>query len=212
MTNLQEFKQIVRKLDVASAVQLDSPDRKQVSLLRKQDEADLLDTLEITCTYFASLMSQNNAALDFVIPEIANELIQNYWFLTYEEICLVLRNGVIGKYKNPQQFTHQTFDLETVLGWFQHYNDHERCLFVTAHTNKKQLIEASELPAQALYEHAQHNAKLLNDIEKQSKKAKLKRVLVNMQAVEPDAQSISDFEQKKKEQLRKFEEEFLKSK
>lgn len=190
MNDLQLFSKEVQKLTLQSAIQIDNPNKKGLSAIAKIDVA-LDEKLETVLDYFAQILG-HNPAIDFILPILSEEIKKAYYFLTFEEICYVLKKGIAGYYKNPAQIAPISFNIETVLSWLADYTDKERNPFVTAYKPKQ------EIEAVNPYEHAAENLAILDKIHQEAKEAKEKRNGI----VKPknDAENTASFEAERTKQ------------
>lgn len=121
------FSKEVSRLTVEQAIALNDPNRKQLSAIKKENESLLFASLETTLDMFSQLCGAN--LNEFVLEMLSTSIATEYWFLTFEEIILALRNGVQGKYNFEGQFSTQ-FNLLSVLSWLRSYTEGERIITI----------------------------------------------------------------------------------
>lgn len=137
----REFSKLLTK--ITPEIAIFGENRLQLSKLKKQDEQMCVDMLEFVLDWAANLLGKVDNFTQMLVPELAQQIMTEYWFMSFDEICYVIRKGVLGKYKMDKQFTNP-FDLPTVISWFECY-DTERESVVTNHQIQKAKIHKQEM-------------------------------------------------------------------
>ena len=126
----------------------------QIGLLRKLDKETTKDKIMQLVTRCTQLMNVQNNMNGMQIEFCAEQIMQQKYFYSLEDIQLCLDRGAIGTYGT----IYNRIDPATILAWFPLY-DQERQVYVTAKKN-------AETQANNIYEvfaHPQMN-EALNDV------------------------------------------------
>lgn len=113
-----------------------SENRVQLSKLKKQDEQICTDLVEFVLDWGANLMGKMDNFVQMLVPALATEIIEKYWYFSFDEVCYVIKKGVFGLYKLEKQFTNP-FDVSSVMHWFECYDRGERVDFISQKQMKK---------------------------------------------------------------------------
>lgn len=137
-SNNREFGSIVRTLNPSEVVF--SQEKVQISQLARKNETIAYACVEFILAWGAELISAKTQNFDMIVGTIAGEILQDYYYLSLEEIAHVIKKGAKGEYKKNQvQFTNP-YDLPTILEWFKIYDCTERQQIV----EKKRINENQE--------------------------------------------------------------------
>lgn len=131
---VKAFSKLITKITAPLAIY--SEDRMQLSKLKKNDEQICTDLVEFVLDWGANLMGKMDNYAQMLVPALANEIIEKYWYFSFDEVCYVIKKGVFGDYKLEKQFTNP-FDVASVLHWFECYDCGERIDFISQKEIKK---------------------------------------------------------------------------
>ena len=116
----------------------------QIGLLRKLDKETTKDKIMQLVTRCTQLMNVQNNMNAMQIEFCAEQIMQQKYFYSLEDVQLCLDRGAIGAYGT----IYNRIDPATILAWFPLY-DQERQVYVTAKKNAEQ-------QANNIYEMFQH--------------------------------------------------------
>ncbi|PSR54183.1 hypothetical protein AHMF7605_11945 [Adhaeribacter arboris] len=96
----------------------------QLSKIRKESPEDLSEALTRLLSFYNNQLNlaQEKRLSSFQTALLSNEIITRYWYLKFDEIAYVLREGVTGKFGK----LYGTFDAMTIHGWMDAYIKGER--------------------------------------------------------------------------------------
>lgn len=174
-----KIRSYIRELNLEKAIDSNNENRQTLAALKRIDKEDLSDGLEMIIDYFAN-NTNNKGNIEYIIEVIADEITVKYYFFTFDEVCYVLKRGVLGYYKNPQQYSSQNFDFETVLNWFHAYDIGERANFVERNRKKENNSLSDDLDSREMYMNGKHNKSILDKIEMDREKEKKKELQKRM--------------------------------
>lgn len=106
-------------ITLASALQT-----PQVSRLNKENPGDLAAAISQLLQFVNKLFNlpENKKLNDAQMAVLALDIKKRYWFLKFDELVYILREGVAGKWGK----SYSRIDAETVHAWFQRYIETER--------------------------------------------------------------------------------------
>ena len=137
-SNSRQFGAIVRTLNPSEVVF--SEEKVQISQIARNNQTGAYACVEFILAWGAELISAKTQNFDMIVGTIAGEIMQDYYYLSLEEIAHVIKKGCKGEYKKNQvQFTNP-YDLPTILDWFRQYDAGERQQIV----EKKRIAECEE--------------------------------------------------------------------
>ena len=134
-------KQLVADLTIATAVDLNNPDRKQLSAYNPQlCLMAIVRLLNNATKFFGNTAFEIEVAL-----ELADLVRTEYWFMTIGDIALCFRQAKTGKYRIEGQFQEQA-NTSTIFRWLDAYNA-ERMRHIEAQRIKERAAHENEKPA-----------------------------------------------------------------
>lgn len=117
--NVHEFIKAQSAITVFSALQT-----PQVSRLNKESPGDLNFAISELLKFVKQLFNlpEEKNLSNLQISLLANDIRQRYWFLKFDELVYILREGVAGRWGR----SYSRMDTETVHSWFNTYINTER--------------------------------------------------------------------------------------
>ncbi len=134
-----EFIKIQTNLDISKCI-----NGTQISQLKKESP-DVLSRAMINLLFNVSdSLNITNKPSEIQCVEIAVAILEKYWFVKLEEICLVLKKAKYGEYGE----LYNRLDIQTVFNWIERYLSSEeriRYIEVQASEYKKKDKERIEM-------------------------------------------------------------------
>lgn len=119
----------------------------QLSRVRKEDPDTLLLAISRLLNFAnnqINLPAEKKLNMHQIIF-IASELMAQYWFLKFDELVLVLRKGITGKF-GP---VYNQFDATVIFEWFEKYIRGERDSYIETEAHRKahhyKMLETKQL-------------------------------------------------------------------
>lgn len=126
LQNPQKALQVIKQSTFEQAIQLhDIENKNGLAKIKKEKGAEYTKiVLESVLEYFSQILNGKNSTNNpFIIGELADEIMVNFYWLSISDIAHCLKKGVSGVYKNPAQFTKEEFEFAVVLSWVKKFDE-----------------------------------------------------------------------------------------
>lgn len=130
MMNLIDIQQ---SMDLVNAIDLDNPERKQICVLRLEDERTLKQAIGELLNQFRESLNITNTLTPYQSYEISGLLIEKFWYFTVNDFLLAFKKIKLGEYGT----IYNRIDIATLSIDLMQY-DSERLAFIEAERVRQQ--------------------------------------------------------------------------
>lgn len=99
---------------------------KQVSKLNKDTPEILITAISAMIESIYTLVNVGKQINEHAIIKLAEMIIENYWYLKIDEIDLVFKNGITGKYGK----IYDRVDASVIFDWLHQYDVSDECISI----------------------------------------------------------------------------------
>ncbi|MDB5240105.1 MAG: hypothetical protein JWP57_730 [Spirosoma sp.] len=118
-----------------------SPENKQLSVLKKEDETHYLKVVALLLTRCRELLNikPENSLSVMQTVDLAYRIGKDYYYLRLEEILYVIQQATSGRYGKD----YNRLDAATVMGWLERYDVEERTPLVV-NRSQQPVVESAQ--------------------------------------------------------------------